>query len=177
MQTWSAFYAVTGGATATLLGLLFVAVSINAPAILSEAHESSRRLAEQALQNYLAVLLVSLIALFPSLKVSDLGFVTLILTAVWGVWVLIRLYLALRMSHDAGSRLQPLHRQFLSLLGFAMLAFAALRMTLNRGDSRNLFASAVLVLLLSAARTSWEVLLRIAKVRPAHPGGEQRGSN
>lgn len=112
MQIWFEFYAVIGGATATLLGLLFVAVSINAPAILSEAYESSKRLAEQALQNYLAVLLVSLLALFPSLKLSELGFATLGLTAVWGVWVLMRLYLALKRSRDVGWRLQPLRRQF-----------------------------------------------------------------
>jgi hypothetical protein len=48
MQIWSGFYTVIAGAAATLLGLLFVAVSINATAILNEADGNSRRLAEQA---------------------------------------------------------------------------------------------------------------------------------
>jgi hypothetical protein len=177
MQIWFEFYAVIGGATATLVGLLFVAVSINASAILSEAHESSKRLAEQALQNYLAVLLISLLALFPSLKLSELGFATLVLTAVWGVWVLMRLYLVLRRSHDAGWRLQPLRRQFLSLFGFIMLAFAAIRMALNLGDSRNFFAIATIILLFSATRASWELMLTIAKVKHAHPSEESVGPN
>jgi len=175
MRAWFEFYAAIGGASATLLGLLFVAVSINASAILSEVHTSSRRLAEQALQNYLTVLLVSLLALFPSLNLSELGFATLGLTAVWGVWVLIRLYLALRRPHDI--RVQLLRRQLSSLLGFGMLAFAALQMALRRGDSRTLFAIAAIILLFSATRASWALLLTLAKVKPAYPGEEPGGSN
>ena len=34
MQAWSSYYATIGGAAATLLGLLFVAVSVNASAAL-----------------------------------------------------------------------------------------------------------------------------------------------
>jgi hypothetical protein len=70
MQGWLEFYAVTAGAAATLLGLLFVAVSINATVILGEAREDSKRLVEQAFQNYLAVLLVSLLAIVPALTTS-----------------------------------------------------------------------------------------------------------
>jgi hypothetical protein len=60
MQVWFGFYAVAGGAAATLMGLLFVAVSINAAAILNEARGHLQRLAEQAFQNCATVLLVSL---------------------------------------------------------------------------------------------------------------------
>jgi len=56
MQAWSQFYAAMAGASAALLGLLFVVVSINAPAALGPEEAVSRRLAEQAFQNYLTVL-------------------------------------------------------------------------------------------------------------------------
>jgi hypothetical protein len=72
MKEWLEFYSVIGGSAATLLGLLFVAVSMNAAAILGKAHENSKRLAEQAFQNYLAVMLVSLLAIFPTLDISEL---------------------------------------------------------------------------------------------------------
>ena len=98
MQGWFGFYSVIGAFAATLLGLLFVAVSINAAAILGDIHE--RRLAEQAFQNYLAVMTVSLLAIFPTLEIPTLGFVTLAVTAVWAAWVLIRSYLALRRPHE-----------------------------------------------------------------------------
>ena len=56
-------YAVIGAVDATLMGLLFVALSMNAVVALSRGPEGSRRLAEQAFENYLAVLMVSLLAL------------------------------------------------------------------------------------------------------------------
>ncbi len=49
---------------------------------------NSRRCAEQAFQNYVVVVFVSLLALFPSMSLSESGFVTLSLTAVLGIWVL-----------------------------------------------------------------------------------------
>ncbi len=165
MQRWSEFYSVIGGSAATLLGLLFVAVSINAAAVLNEAHQNSRRLAEQAFQNYLTVMMVSLLAIFPTMEISTFGIVTLAVTAVWGVWVLVRLYLALRRPYDPGLRLQSLRRQFSSLVGFGMLIFAAVRMAFNLGDSRNLFAIATIVLLFSATTVSWQLLLGIARAK------------
>ena len=100
MQGWFGFYAAIGGFAATLLGLLFVAVSINAAAILGNAHENSKRLAEQAFQNYLAVMMVALLAIFPTLEISTLGFATLAVTAVWAAWVLIRSYLTLMRPRE-----------------------------------------------------------------------------
>ncbi len=170
MQAWFGFYSVLGGFAATLLGLLFVAVSINVTAILGDAHGNLKRLAEQAFQNYLAVMLVSLLAIFPTLDISELGFATLAVTAVWSAWVLIRLYLALTRTYEPGSRLLSLRRQFSSLIGFALLIAAALRMAFALGDSRTLFAVANIVLLFSATTVSWELLLRIAKGRSAPSG-------
>jgi hypothetical protein len=162
MQTWTQLYSVTGGSAATLLGLLFVAVSVTAPRTLGKMHQNSRLLAEQAFQNYLVVVLVSLLALFPSLKLSELGYATLGLTAIRGVASLLRLYWAAMKPYDLGSRWQSLRRQYPSLIGFSLLIFAASRMALDLGDSRTLFAVATVVLLFSATAVSWELLLRIA---------------
>jgi hypothetical protein len=162
MQIWAGFFTVIAGAAATLLGLLFVAVSINATAILNEADGNSRRLAEQAFQNYVAVLSVSVLAVFPSLTTSQFGFVTLAVTAVSGIWVLVRLYLAFTQPYERSTRLQSLRRQGISLIGLSMLIFAEVRMTLNRGDNRNLFAASTIILLIAATRGSWELLLTIA---------------
>jgi hypothetical protein len=169
MQTWSGFYSVIGAVAATLTGLLFVAVSMNVVAIFDRAHGHSRRLAEQAFQNYLAVLLVSLLALFPSMSLAELGFVTLCVTATWAVWVLVRLYLSISRRDKAEAPWRSMRRHISSLVGFGMLVFAASRMALNVGDSRNLFAIATIVLLFSAAQVSWELLIRIGELKQAVP--------
>lgn len=82
---------MTGASAATLLGLLFVALSISAPTAKVKLHRNTRHLADQAFQNYLVVMLVSLFAIFPSLTQRELGFVTLGLTALRLVWAVIRL--------------------------------------------------------------------------------------
>jgi hypothetical protein len=161
MESWVQLFAVTGASAATLLGLLFVAVSINAQAALT--HPNSQRMAEQAFQNYLVVVLVSLLALFPSLKISELGWATLGLTALRGGAAAVRLYWAAVKPYETSSRWQSLRRQSLPLVGFALLIYATARMALGWGDSRTSFAIAVLILLLSATTASWELLLRIAR--------------
>lgn len=167
MQTWTQLYSVTGASAATLLGLLFVAVSVTAPSVSGHMHQNSRRLAEQAFQNYLVVMLVSLLALFPSLKLSELGYATLGITALRGISALLRLYWAAMEPYEMGSRWQSLRRQYPSLIGFSLLIYGAARMALDLGDNHTLFAVATVVLLFSATVVSWELLLRIASEKRA----------
>jgi len=158
---------VTGASAATLLGLLFVAVSIHASGMSGAMHRNSKLLAEQAFQNYLVVMLVSLLALFPTLSLGELGYATLGLTAARTVWAGVRMYQAAMQPYGEGSRLQSLRRQFASLVGFALLIVAAARMAREWGDPRTMFAAAVVVLLFSATTVAWQLLLRIsAEKRP-----------
>ncbi|MGA3156402.1 MAG: hypothetical protein ABSE43_02395 [Steroidobacteraceae bacterium] len=164
MQDWFGFYALTGGAAATLLGLLFVAVSINAPLILGPGRESTRRMAEQAFQNYSAVIVISLVALFPRITVAHFGLAVLGVTAASGAWALIRLYLTLARP-DGGSRTYSLRRHLPSIAAFGMLLYSAATMFISSEDHRDLLASAIVVLLSSATLVAWELLVRISEVR------------
>src|ERR1700761_179228 len=95
MQEWTQFYAIVGAAAATLLGLLFVTVSLNASAALGAGSDVSKHLAEQAFQNYLSALLVALLALFPGITPRTFGAVVLSAAALSTAWVVARLYLTL----------------------------------------------------------------------------------
>ncbi|MDB5431820.1 MAG: hypothetical protein JWP35_2936 [Caulobacter sp.] len=163
MQAWVGFYTVMAAAAATLLGLLFVAVSINAVAALGPGEDGSKGLAEQGFQNYCAVLIVSLLALYPDMRMTTFGTVTLSVTASWSLWVLVRLYQTAFRPMDRRARFLALRRHFGSVVGFAMMLTAALRMALGRGSDVNLLASATIVLLFAATMVSWELLTRLAK--------------
>ncbi len=169
MQSWFEFYAVIGAAAATLTGLLFVAVSMNTAAALSKGPEGSRRLAEQAFENYLAVLMVSLLALFPNTSLTIFGRITLAVTASWTAWVLVRLYQALAEPSVHETRAVALRRHISTMIGFGLLIYAAARMAVNGADTRDTLAAANIVLLFSATEKAWGLLGRIAASQGPRP--------
>jgi hypothetical protein len=163
LQAWSGFYTVIGGASAALLGLLFVAISVNAEATLGPGRENATRLAEQAFQNYMVVLMVSLLALYPEISISTYAKVALFVTAVWIVWVFVRLYQVIASSTGMGMRMVSLRRHLPTLIGFGILIVSATRMALYSQDERDWFASATIVLLFAATTVSWQFLTGLAK--------------
>jgi hypothetical protein len=127
---------------------------------LGEQHKATRRFAEQAFQNYLSVLLVSLLAMFPDVSARQFGAITLAMTSVSAIWVLVRTYQAASDSSPFGTRMQRLRRQYPSLLGFAMLLYTASGLVFDdRWGGRNTFAAAVMVLMLSGTVVSWQLLV------------------
>lgn len=167
MQAWTGFYGVIAGAAAALLGLLFVVVSMNATATLGAGEGSSKRLAEQAFQNYLAVLLVSLLALYPQMGTAAFGQATLSVIAIWAVWVVIRFYQTLTAPKDDEPRFAAVRRHFSTVIGFGLLIYTATRMVLRLSADLNTFATGTVVLLFSATVVSWELLGRIARAEAA----------
>jgi hypothetical protein len=165
MQAWVNFYAVIGAAAATLMGLLFVAMSMNAVVALSRGPQGSRRLAEQAFENYLAVLMVSLLALFPDWSLINFGRVILLVTATWTVWVVVRLYQAAAEPSVYETRLMAIRRHVSTLIGFGLMLYSAGRMGLHGEDMRNTLGAATIILLFSATGKAWGLLNRIASAK------------
>ena len=165
MEVWTQFYAAIGATAAALLGLLFVTVSINVSAAVGPDEAVSRRLTQQAFQNYLAVMMVAFLALFPGIKTTTLGRLTLITTAGWSIWVVVRFVQSLNQRLERRSWIHFVRRHVTSVIGFAILLAAAFRMALSWGKSYNLLAASTLVLLFSATTVSWELLRRIANRR------------
>ena len=89
------------------------------------------------------------------------------MTLVRGVWVLVRLYLMVRQRFVHISIVQTVRRQIASLVGFALLILAAIKMAFGLGDSRNLLAIAAIVLVSSATTIAWELLLALVRTEPA----------
>lgn len=161
MQGWRDFYELIGGAAATLLGLLFVSMSLNADIILGPAHQHSRRLAEQAFQNYICVMILSLLAVFREMSLRSFGDSLLLTIAVWTVWVAVRIFQAMTIVSAGESRIQSLRRYLMTALGFGMLIYSGLHMRVNQDES-TFTAIGTMLLLVSASAISWELLIRVA---------------
>lgn len=165
MQPWQQFYEMIGGAGATLLGLLFVSVSLNAEQILGPTHKHSKRLAEQAFQNYLAVLMVSLITVFPGLGPITLGSSLLWMSGIWGLWAIVRAVPSLLHPVPGQSWRGSARRYAATLAGFGLLVYESVRMVYAKDDQPELIAIGTMLLLVSATIISWELLIRIAEDR------------
>src|SRR6476660_7484063 len=83
-EPWHDFYLTAGAAAATLIGLLFVGLSINLDSFTAEEGTSLRLLAEQAFANLIYVLLIALFVLIPSPESLSLT-IELAIVGVFGV--------------------------------------------------------------------------------------------
>jgi hypothetical protein len=133
---------------------------------LGPEQAASSRMTEQAFQNYLAVMMVSLLALFPGISTRTFGSVTLIATASWSLFVVIRFYRTITQRLERRLWIYAMRRHISSLIGFGILLGSALCMSLKWGEVYNWFAASTLVLLFSATAVSWELLRRIANQSP-----------
>lgn len=169
MQAWATFYAVIAGAAATLMGLLFVAVSVTAGDDFIRPFSTSRALAEQAFQNYLAVLMIACIALFPDQNLAAIGGACLAVVVVKMLWALVRLAQAIRHGTGEMPLIATLRRHVISITGLGLLAWAAVPLSLGQRSTFHTLAAGVLVLLGSSATVSWQLLHYLLRHR-AHRG-------
>lgn len=166
LHEWNAYYEIAGAAAATLLGLLFVSVSLNADLILAGERPQTKQLAQQAFQNYIAVLAVSLLFVCPRLDVETLGASLIMQATVLIVWVAFRLKKTLGMSDASFGRTHMWRRLMPSLLSYGLLILAGGKLTRNFETSAfRLVAFSTIVLLISATVTSWDLLVRVAEIR------------
>jgi hypothetical protein len=161
MPTSHEFFEMIGGAAATLMGLLFVAVSLNMDIILGATHQHAKHLAEQAFQSYLGVLIVSLLVLFPGITNGEFGSLILVMSALYMSWIAFRLFRTMRAPRTDRSPVPAMRRHILSFLGFGLLVYAGAQILSDQGDPR-LVPVAVLLLLVSATSVSWELLIKVA---------------
>lgn len=166
LHEWNAYYELAGAAAATLLGLLFVAVSLNADLILAGERPQTKQLAEQAFQNYVAVLAVSLLFVCPRLDFGTLGSSLITQAAVMVIWVAFRLKKTLGMSDAGFGRTHVWRRLMPSLFGYGLLILAGSKLTHHFETSAfRLVAFSTILLLISATATSWDLLVRVAEIR------------
>lgn len=79
---WTDFLSVQAGVAATLLGLLFVGVSVNLAKIIASPHLPGRALLGMAL--LLVVLIIASLSLFPDQSLRVIGIETMVVSApVW----------------------------------------------------------------------------------------------
>jgi modulator of FtsH protease len=161
VERWHDFYLTAGGATAALVGLLFVALSLHLRSVA--ANPGLRSLARQTFTSFLAVLMISLFVLIPQTLVP-LGIELLFV----GALVLAEMLPRLRsvVGRRRGSQRLSLRTQLLRS-GFASLAYlgilgVGLAFLLRQSDGLYWLVAVVVILILTAVRNAWDLLVELS---------------
>jgi len=169
--SWHDFYLTLGAASATLIGLLFVGVSINLEEFTTDEGIGIRVLAEQAFGNFILVLVIALMVLMPD---QDQDSLTLQLAIVGGLGtfrIVRRAFVFRRQSAEPlGGWSYLLRRLGLSAVAsIGVLVIAALVQT-NPISAFYWLVGAVLVYLFSAAQSAWDLLIEVGQERRRRVG-------
>jgi hypothetical protein len=171
LAPWHEFYALLGTAAATLIALLFVAVSI-ATSVLTPAPESRRNTStymSPVVFHYTNLLFLSLIALIPTQTWEPFA---LVIGIAGAGSVIYSIVIAVRVHRNSISDLADrLCYGAIPALCYAMGPVAALFLLEEKPAGLDILASAALLLLVINIRNAWDLMISLARRvnRPPSP--------
>jgi hypothetical protein len=164
--TWHDFYLTAGAAAATLIGLLFVGLSINLDEFTADAGGDLRLLAEQAFANFIFVLVIALFVLIPNQDATSLA-LELVIVGIVGASRMVRRVRAFRRGQQDpfGGWVYIVRR--LGLPGIASVALILVGVEVPQNPISAFFwlLAVVLIYLTSAADTAWDLLIEVGRQR------------
>ena len=158
VSAFNTFYSVTAGVSATLIGLLFVALALN-PAIMDDDGPSGLRVwAGQTFHSFLMVLTLSMIAVIP--VTSGLTFaIALAIVGATGLIGVVRAVSFARRDPDPEWRLsRAVWRFFSPLTAYGICLWAAYLAWRNDTDALSWMVPVIFLLVMSAASSCWDLL-------------------
>ena len=161
VDSWHDFYLATASASAALLGLLFVGVSINLSTVTAAERLDLRTRANLAFSNLLYLLGLSLIVLIPGVDAGSLA-ISFTFVAALGLLRLVRRAVGLvRTNGGIWRQRDTLRRLAWTFVADLLLLYIAASLA-SSGDARWLLALTIVdfVLLIGAADVSWDLLVR-----------------
>ncbi len=163
IETWHDFYMLAGTVAATLLGLLFIGISINLEMIRRVENIGFDALAHQTFANFLYVLFLAFTFLVPHQNL--IGVVAPLLgIGSFGLYNNVRaLTTALHNRPAAWNKVYFFRRFALPLAAF--IGLIAIGIVVWQGAIEILYwlIFVILVLLVSATRNAWDLLVRVGR--------------
>ena len=164
IEHWGTFYFTVAAVSGTLLGLLFVAVSLNVDTMRRTKFSDLRIMGYQTYFNYLMVLLVALIFLIPEQTQTGMGIMVLLVGAA-GVTVSIRQIQSAERNPEhpilGAYFYKPLFMLQISAVGFVCFAgmmILAILVLAGQALGVSLLFIPVAALIVSATETTWNFL-------------------
>jgi modulator of FtsH protease len=164
-MSWHDFYVTVGTASASLIGLLFVALSINLDAVTGPSRDDLRAFAEQAFASFSMVLLIAVVFLIPTGGPSSIGVAYLVLGAGAGARMLRRGPAVWRAVREGQLGRAMFWRAVLPAAAVVGLLASGFGLVTNQPSALYWLVAVIIGLLMSAAQSSWDLLLRVSEDR------------
>jgi hypothetical protein len=162
LKQWHDFYLLTGTAGATLLALLFVAVSLGAGFLTNERREATRVFMSPVVLHFTSVFFVSAIALLPWHHGGSLA-ALIGVTAVIGVGISALITIRVVRTDMTNYVEDYLAYGLLPCLGYLALLAAAVSIYLERDFGLDALAGALLLLAIVSIRNAWDLTLTMVR--------------
>jgi glucan phosphoethanolaminetransferase (alkaline phosphatase superfamily) len=162
LKEWHDFYVLVGTAGATLLGLLFVAVSLGANSLTEERQSATRTFMSPVVVHFTSVFFLSAVALFPwhqaKIFAALIG-VTALIGAVISTYITVQV-----VRTDMTNYVEDyLAYGLLPGLGYVALLAAAESIYLEKYFGLDALAGALLLLAIVNIRNAWDLMLTMVR--------------
>ena len=162
VQEWQIFYATIATAAATLVGLLFVAMSLNVRMFTGNKNIGLKKLAILTLTNFLYIIIFALIFLIPRQGPIGLG-LPLMCNGFAGLMSTIPHLRTLLSNIPQGiSRRNTYIRAAMTLVAYLVLIIVSF-LVMVRASTASLYwlVAPMILLLISASRNTWSLLISV----------------
>jgi hypothetical protein len=161
VEGWHDFYIMIGTAAATLMGLLFVSLSLNADVITRKANADLRLLAGQTFTNFICILMFAVLFLIPRQGPLGLGLPLLGIDGA-GLCITARRILQMRRNQPRAWGRGSLARRFaIPTLCFVALMIIAVSLLLSKTGGLYWLVPVMILLIWDASLNAWNLLLRL----------------
>jgi len=167
LERWHEFYLMAGTAAVTLMGLLFVGVSVHLESLVREDARHVRVVAMETFMNFFFVMLLALVMLVPDTTARPTG-VELAMIGVMRIGFGVRnLRAAWGLEGHGFDRRAMMQRFVPALAGYAILIVVGIILA-RHGDADEALRLMVFVtgvLLGTATRGAWDLIMRMGEAK------------
>ena len=164
-EAWHDFYLMAGTAAVTLVGLLFVSLSLHVEILFKAEHTDFRELAAQAFQGYLYVLITALAFLLPAQNGRFIAVVyaTINIAMLVRTFMRVPVFFAAHKGRAGASRRR--WRFFIPAIAYLLGLVAVYQWQTGEVQGGLGFFAPVVMMLAASARTSWDLLEYVGRAR------------
>jgi hypothetical protein len=165
VEGWHDFYLMVGTAAATLIGLLFVSLSLNDEVIIRKENADLRALATHTFSNFMSVLMFAVLFLIPHQVPLGLGLPLLGIGGL-GLYNIGRHFLERRHERPRVWGMGGIARSFvIPIFCFGTLMIIATSVLLGQTGGLYWLIPVMILLLIAASRNAWDLLMRLREPR------------